>query len=356
MGVIAALADAAASAAVVTLGASGASASSATAAAEATAPSGPDSPVALALQVSALLPHSSDADYLGISTRMVAAVLVFAAVALPGRSRRAVRCRLGRTPRLRHEHRSAMSEEEAAAPDSHLQDMRHPPLDGQPRQSGRWPNRPLALLGRRLGAAIAVEPEDEVLLGTSALLTTAAIALSGPFGALAVAIAAAALLRIRCRVRSRDREMLIERGLPEAVDLLGLVIAAGFPTAAALRSTAPWMPEPFRSELAEVIRRSTAGEPLVESVRRLPLRLGPSVAPLVYAMTAAEVDGVPLQPALERVGDEAHRRRRVRAEEAARRVPVFMLFPLVFCILPAFCLLTVVPLLSGAMADLRLPG
>ena len=37
-------------------------------------------------------------------------------------------------------------------------------------------------------------------------------------------------------------------------------------------------------------------------------------------------------------------------------MPVLMLFPLVFCILPAFCLLTVVPLLIGTVADLRLPS
>ena len=79
------------------------------------------------------------------------------------------------------------------------------------------------------------------------------------------------------------------------------------------------------------------------------------MAAVVYALTAAEIDGVPLQPALQRASDEAHRRRRVRAEEAARRMPVLMLFPLVFCILPAFCLLTVVPLLAGSVADLGLP-
>ena len=43
-----------------------------------------------------------------------------------------------------------------------------------------------------------------------------------------------------------------------------------------------------------------------------------------------------------------------RAEEAARRVPVKLLFPLVLCVLPAFALLTVAPLLAGAHWSLGL--
>ena len=46
--------------------------------------------------------------------------------------------------------------------------------------------------------------------------------------------------------------------------------------------------------------------------------------------------------------------RQIRAEEAARRVPVRLLFPLVLCVLPAFALLTVAPLLAGALRSLRL--
>ena len=38
----------------------------------------------------------------------------------------------------------------------------------------------------------------------------------------------------------------------------------------------------------------------------------------------------------------------------ARRVPVQLLFPLVACVLPAFALLTVVPLLAGTLRTLSL--
>ena len=222
-------------------------------------------------------------------------------------------------------------------------------------RSGRDRSRAFAAVGRRLSGG-AVDPFDEALVGVGGLVCVAAAVSLGLMGGLLALLATAAAVAARRRARRRDRVLRIDRNLPEVIDLLGLVVGAGRPTVSALADICPRVAEPFRSELAAVVKRTAAGEPFVESVRRLRESLGPSVSSVVYAVTAAEVDGAPLQPALERAADEAHRRRRVRAEEEARRVPVLMLFPLVFCILPAFCLLTVVPLLVGTVADLRFPS
>ena len=222
-------------------------------------------------------------------------------------------------------------------------------------RSGRGRTRALAALGRRLSGG-AVEAADEAFVGLASLGCLVAAVALGVMGGLLALVATVVAVVARRRARHRDRVRHIERNLPEVIDLLGLVVGAGRPTVSALADISPRVVEPFRSELAGVARRAGAGEPFTESVRRLRETLGPSVTPVVHAVTAAEIDGVPLQPALERAADEAHRRRRVRAEEAARRVPVLMLFPLVFCILPAFCLLTVVPVLVGTVADLRFPS
>ncbi len=258
---------------------------------------------------------------MGLTPESVVAGLVFALGAVTWRGRRRVLRRLGELDRT------------------------------QPR-----PSAALSALGRRIASALGAETDDEAFVGAAAFAVPALALAFGLTGGLIAAAAAATMLRARRRARSRARKHRIERALPEVVDLLSLVIGAGRPTLAALREVAPRTPAPFRDELSAVVRRAEAGEPLVESIRRLTSRLGPSTASLVYAVTSAETDGVPLRPALERVADEAHRRRRVRASEAARRVPVLMLFPLVFCILPAFCLLTVVPLLVGSIADLQLPS
>ena len=83
-------------------------------------------------------------------------------------------------------------------------------------------------------------------------------------------------------------------------------------------------------------------------------RLGPLARPLLAALVASERYGAPLADALVVLAAEARADRRRRAEEAARRVPVQLLFPLVLCVLPAFVLLTLAPLLAGAFGSLRL--
>lgn len=211
----------------------------------------------------------------------------------------------------------------------------------------------VSTLGRKLSRG-AVEPEDEALVGVSAVATAIASVVFGSTGGLLALLAAVGAVVTRHRSRRRRYILQVDRHLPEMIDMLGLVVGAGRPTVSALSDIAPRVAEPLRSELLAVVRRTAAGESFVESVRRLRDSLGPSVSPVVHAITAAEIDGTPLQPALQRAADEAHRRRRVRAQEAARRVPVLMLFPLVFCVLPAFCLLTVVPLLVGSVSELGL--
>ncbi len=212
----------------------------------------------------------------------------------------------------------------------------------------------LSRLGRWLSRGTA-DPEDEALGGIAALAVVIAAATLGAVAGIAALLAAAGTIVARRRSRQRQRVMRIDRHLPEVIDLLGLVVGAGRPTVSALADVGPRVAEPFRSELLAVVRRTAAGEPFVDAVRRLRDSLGPSVSPVVHAVTAAEIDGTPLRPALQRAADEAHRRRHMRAQEAARRVPVLMLFPLVFCVLPAFCLLTVVPLLVGTVSELSFP-
>jgi tight adherence protein C len=166
---------------------------------------------------------------------------------------------------------------------------------------------------------------------------------------------AAWLIRRRSGVE-RARMAEIERTLPDAIDLLSLVVSAGVPPRRAIAMVAARCPAPHREAWAGVTARTDAGEGFVEALSRLIVLLGPSVRPLVTALIAYEQDGVALGPALERCAAESHRRRRIRAEEAARRVPVLMLFPLVCCVLPAFGLLTIVPLLAGSVSDLQLPA
>jgi tight adherence protein C len=72
----------------------------------------------------------------------------------------------------------------------------------------------------------------------------------------------------------------------------------------------------------------------------------------VAAMTRAETLGSSLADALTELADQVRAARRAAMGERARRAPVKMLFPLVFMVLPAFLLLTVVPVLIATLRSI----
>jgi tight adherence protein C len=110
---------------------------------------------------------------------------------------------------------------------------------------------------------------------------------------------------------------------------------------------------PLAAELRRVVDEVALGRRLADALDDLPGRAGEALRPLVAALVASERYGAPLGAGLDRLADEVRRERRRRAEEAARKVPVKLLFPLVTCTLPAFGLLTVAPLIASAVRSLR---
>ena len=158
----------------------------------------------------------------------------------------------------------------------------------------------------------------------------------------------------RARSRRRAQADLVRRGLPEVVDLFVVAIGAGLTVPLALRAVAPMAPAPFGEAIAATVAEVEMGLRTADALESFPVRLGEPVRPLSAALMASERYGVPLAASLERLADEVRRERRRHAEAAARRVPVKLLFPLVFCSLPALALLSVAPLIAGALRALRM--
>jgi tight adherence protein B len=140
----------------------------------------------------------------------------------------------------------------------------------------------------------------------------------------------------------------------DVIDLFVLAIGAGLNLRLALTAVACRAPSAWAPPLGDVVEQVERGRRVGDALEALPSVLGEPARPLVRVLASAERYGTPLLPALDRLALEARLDRRRRAEEAARRVPVKLLFPLVLCVLPAFGLLTVAPLLAGALDALRL--
>ena len=204
------------------------------------------------------------------------------------------------------------------------------------RRAGR-PATPLS--ARRLGAAML-----------AALATLPVM----PIAALPAALVAWSMPGMRAGRAEQRRRATVAADLPDVVDLLGLAVGAGLTVHLAVAHVARRGSGPLAAELARVVDEVALGRRLADALDDLPSRCGEAVRPLVASLVASERYGAPLAAGLERLADEVRRDRRRRAEEAARKVPVKLLFPLVTCTLPAFGLLTVAPLIASAVRSLRL--
>jgi tight adherence protein C len=163
---------------------------------------------------------------------------------------------------------------------------------------------------------------------------------------------ARAWLPARAEARAHQRAVAAE--LPEVVDLLRLAVGAGLTVPLAVHAVSRRAPGKIGAALGRIGEETTRGRRLADALDQLPARLGEGTRSLAAALAGCERYGHPIGPALERLAEECRHQRRRHAEAAARRVPVLLLFPLVLCILPAFALLTVAPLLAGAVRALRL--
>ena len=217
--------------------------------------------------------------------------------------------------------------------------------------------------GRRLAGALGAairrvagrSPDADAArrLGWVVLLGVPVAVLAPPAG-LAVALAAWAVPVMRARRQARRRAAEVIGALPEVVDLFVVAVGAGLTVALAVRAVGERAPPPFAAVLADVGREAALGRRLADLLDEVPGVRGEPVRPLTAALAASERYGAPLVAGLDRLADEVRRDRRRRAEDAARKVPVKLLFPLVFCVLPAFALLTLAPPLVGALRGLRL--
>lgn len=194
---------------------------------------------------------------------------------------------------------------------------------------------------RRAGIALAVGLLVAVVLTPTVGVAAGAVAWGVP--------------SVRRRRRSHRREVAVRAVLPDVVDLFRLAVGAGLSVHQCVEVVAPRAPEPVGAVLDEVRRQVALGVRLGDALAELDA-LGDAARPLASALVGAARYGSPLALALDRVVVDARLLRRRRAEEQARRLPVQLLFPLVMCVLPAFGLLAVVPLLAGALPSLGEPS
>lgn len=198
----------------------------------------------------------------------------------------------------------------------------------------------------------------EVVVGLKWTLAAAAIALglgttaSPLWVALAVgAFMAPDLALVRA---SRARLMEAQRELPLLLDVVAAAVGAGLTGQLAVRRAAGAIEGPLADELLGAFRRVDLGGRWGDELDAVAERLAlPDLQRANAVLKRGDAMGSPLAEGLAEIARESREARRASMTERARKAPVKMLFPLVFLILPAFLLLTVVPVLVTTLRSIR---
>lgn len=179
-----------------------------------------------------------------------------------------------------------------------------------------------ALVGFLLGLVVYFALEATVLVAVGA---TIALVLLGFF--------AADLVIYQIGYNRRDQ---VRKDLPDALDLLTITVEAGLAFDAALTQVSRNTDGPLAEEFTRVLQEMQIGKSRGEALTALSQRV--VIAELnsfVTAVVQADALGIPIATVLRIQAKEMRVKRSQRAEETAMKVPVKILFPLIFCILPA---------------------
>ncbi len=156
--------------------------------------------------------------------------------------------------------------------------------------------------------------------------------------------------------RISARKLALERGLPDALDLLVTCVEAGLGLDQAMQRVADEIALAWRvlsQELHLTYLEVNAGIRRVEAMRRLADRTGlAELKSLAATLNQTEIFGTSVGSAL-RIQSESMRIRRMqRAEERAAIVSVKLMIPLVVCVLPSLMAVVVGPAVVNIMTTL----
>lgn len=147
---------------------------------------------------------------------------------------------------------------------------------------------------------------------------------------------------LSARVTERQRAIL--GTLPDTLDQMTVCMEAGLGFEAAMARTAQSGDGPLTAELVRTLQEIQVGVGRRQALRALADRTDvPDLRHFVTAIVQAEGYGVPISRVLRNQATELRRKRRQRAEEAARKLPLKLLFPMILFVLPPLFIILIGP-------------
>jgi tight adherence protein C len=155
----------------------------------------------------------------------------------------------------------------------------------------------------------------------------------------------------------KRRQKKIQKGIPDAIDLLVICVEAGLGLDQALLRIGQEIvlsyPE-LNDEFNQVNLEQRAGKPRLDAWQGLADRTKlEEFTSLVTMLQQTDRFGTPIVRALSRYSEEIRTARRQRAEEAAAKTKIKILFPLVFFIFPCLFIVLLAPAILTLSASMK---
>jgi tight adherence protein C len=147
-------------------------------------------------------------------------------------------------------------------------------------------------------------------------------------------------------LKRRQRMELVDRQMPDFIDLLVVTIEAGLGILASMRVASESMTDPLGQELRLTLQEQRMGLSVGQAIESLGRRADcDNMHTFVRAITQGERLGVSIGTTMRNLSVEMRKRRRAKAEERAQKMPIKMLFPLIFFIFPSLFIVILTPMI-----------
>jgi Flp pilus assembly protein TadB len=193
-------------------------------------------------------------------------------------------------------------------------------------------------------------PSTPVIAAASAAVLVLAL-VPGAWAVPAAGVAALGTARSIRRLEpaaTRRRRARLEATLPQVVDLLSTCLAAGASPSGAIARVLPVVDGAMGEELSSFVGRLELGADPASVWSSMGTH--PQLGPLGRTLRRSAETGSSVADALTGLSAELRAQRRAAMEARARTVEVKAALPLGLCLLPAFVLIGIVPMVAGSFS------
>jgi tight adherence protein C len=219
-----------------------------------------------------------------------------------------------------------------------------------------WLDKQLAAVGRPkdwpLERLLIVKPTLALGAGILGLLNFLASPAPARFAVLVAALAFGYFAPdLLVRTNAEKRRAKIRQELPNTLDQMLISVQAGLGFEAAMARTAQNGSGPLADEMTRTLQDMQVGRSRKEAYLAMSDRVDvPDLRSFIRAIVQADAYGIAIAKVLKVQAHEMRLKRRQRAEEHAMKIPVKILFPLIFFIFPTLFIILLGPAVMNIIA------